>query len=89
MLPPGTYDSLRRKKIGLEHRQVVSDEMSVSEEGQPFTPRSLLLAGIAYERDLLSEQQIASMLELNLVDVRKALQEREGISEEVVLDLAE
>ena len=89
MLPPGTYDSMRSKKIGLEHRQVVSDEMSVSEEGQPFTPRSLLLAGLAYERDLLSEQQIASMLELNLIDVRKALQEREGSSEEVVLDLAE
>ena len=89
MLPAGTYDSLRSKGIGLEHRQVVADEMSVSEEGQPFTPRSLLLAGLAYERDLLSEQQIASMLELNLVDVRKALQEREDGAEEVVLDLAE
>lgn len=89
MLPVGTYDALRSKKIGLEHRQVVANEMSVSEEGQPFTPRSLLLAGLAYERDLLSEQQIASMLELNLVDVRRALQEREDGAEEVVLDLAE
>lgn len=89
MLPKGTYDALRHQGIGLEHRRLVADEMSVPEEGQPFTPRSLLLAGIAYERELLSEQQIASMLELNLVDVRKALQEREGGVAEVVLDLAE
>ena len=89
MLPQGTYDSLRRQGVGLEHRRRVAEEMSVPEENQPFTPRSLLLAGVAYERELLSEQQIASMLELNLVDVRRALQERDGHAGEVVLDLAE
>lgn len=89
MLPQGTYDSLRKQGVGLEHRRRVAEEMSVPDENQPFTPRSLLLAGVAYERDLLSEQQIASMLELNLVDVRRALQERDGYAGEVVLDLAE
>ena len=89
MLPQGTYDSLRKQGVGLEHRRRVAEEMSVPEENQPFTPRSLLLAGVAYERELLSEQQIASMLELNLVDVRRALQERDGHAGEVVLDLAE
>lgn len=89
MLPAGTYESLRRQGIGLEHRRRVAEEMSVPEGIQPFTPRSLLLAGVAYERELLSEQQIASMLELNLVDVRRALQERDGYAGEVVLDLAE
>lgn len=89
MLPAGTYDSLRRRGVGLEHRHRVAEEMSVSEENQPFTPRSLLLAGVAYERELLSEQQIASMLELNLVDVRRALQERDGHAGEMVLELVE
>jgi Zn-dependent peptidase ImmA (M78 family)/transcriptional regulator with XRE-family HTH domain len=89
MLPAGTYDSLRKQGVGLEHRRRVAEEMSVPEENQPFTPRSLLLAGVAYERELLSEQQIASMLELNLVDVRRALQERDGHVGEVVLDLVE
>ena len=89
MLPPGTYDSLRKQGVGLEHRRRVAEEMSVPDENQPFTPRSLLLAGVAFERELISEQQIASMLELNLVDVRRALQERDGHAGEVVLDLVE
>ena len=86
MLPAGTFESLRSQKLGLAHRRRVAEEMSVVEEGSPFTPRALLLAGAAYKRELLSEQQIASMLELNLVDVRKALDERDG---EMVLELAE
>ena len=89
MLPQGTFDTLKKQGVGLEHRRRVTEEMSVPDENQPFTPRSLLLAGVAYERELLSEQQIASMLELNLVDVRRALQERDGHVGEVVLDLAE
>ena len=89
MLPQGTFATLKKQGVGLEHRRRVAEEMSVPEENHPFTPRSLLLAGVAYERELLSEQQIASMLELNLVDVRRALQERDGHAGEVVLDLAE
>ena len=68
--------------------QSVAEEMSVVEEGQPFTPRTLLLASVAHQRELLSEQQIASMLELNLVEVRKALAARED-GGEIVLELAE
>jgi Zn-dependent peptidase ImmA (M78 family)/DNA-binding XRE family transcriptional regulator len=89
MLPQGTFATLKKQGVGLEHRRRVAEEMSVPDEGQPFTPRSLLLAGVAYERELLSEQQIASMLELNLVAVRRALQERDGHAGEMVLDLAE
>lgn len=89
MLPVGTYESLRKQGIGLKHRHQVAAEMSVPQDVQPFTPRSLLLAGIAYERELLSEQQIASLLELNLVDIRRALQERDGHVGEVALELTE
>lgn len=89
MLPQGTYESLREQGIGLEHRERVADEMAVEDDARPFTPRTLLLAGAAYNRELLSEQQIASMLELNLVDVRRALQEAEASNGEMALDLAE
>lgn len=89
MLPQGTFATLKKQGVGLEHRRRVAEEMSVSEESQPFTARSLLLAGVAYERELLSEQQVASMLELNLVEVRRAFQERDGHEGEVMLDLAE
>lgn len=88
MLPPGTYESLRTQKVGLEHRRRVAEEMSVVEEGRPFTPRALLLASIAHERELLSEQQIASMLELNLLEVRKALEANQE-EREMVLELAD
>lgn len=88
MLPPGTFDSLRSDKVGLEHRRRVAEEMSVVEDARPFTPRALLLATVAHGRDLLSEQQIASMLELNLIDVRKALDGRDSEGE-MVLELAE
>jgi len=89
MLPQGTYESLRDQGIGLEHRERVAEEMALEEDVTPFTPRTLLLAGAAYNRELLSEQQIASMLELSLVDVRRALQDAESGSGEMVLDLAE
>lgn len=89
MLAQGTYEAIRARGIGLEHRERVAEELSVEEAARPFTPRTLLLAGAAYKRELLSEQQIASMLELNLVDVRRALQETDDAEQEMVLELAE
>lgn len=89
LLPRGTFDDLRSQRIGTEHRRKVAEEMSVAEEGPTFTPRSLLMAGVAYDRELLSEQQIASMLELSLVEVRCAIQERNSDVGEIALDLAE
>jgi Zn-dependent peptidase ImmA (M78 family)/transcriptional regulator with XRE-family HTH domain len=87
LLPEGTYELLKTQRIGLEHRRHVAQEMSVSEDAKPFTPRTLLLAGVAYERELLSEQQIASMLDMSLVDVRSALEQNDGNDGELVLEL--
>lgn len=87
LLPDGTFEMLKAQDIGLEHRRKVAQELSVSEEAAPFTPRTLLLAAVAYERDLLSEQQIASMLDMSLIDVRAALEQRVGQEGEMVLDL--
>jgi Zn-dependent peptidase ImmA (M78 family)/transcriptional regulator with XRE-family HTH domain len=89
LLSVGTYESLKAQGIGLEHRRTVAQELSVSEDAKPFTPRTLLLASVAYERDLLSEQQIASMLDMNLIDVRAAMQVKDGEDGELVLELLE
>ncbi len=87
ILKPGTYEQLRAKGIGLKHRQRLMDEMPVAEVALPFTPRALLLASIAHQRGLLSEQQLASMLELDLVSVRKALEGGLSSTKEGVLEL--
>lgn len=88
LLKPGTYEQLRAKGVGLKHRDQVLDELPEMEKAPPFTPRALLLASLAYQRDLLSEQQIASMLELDLVSVRRALDSSAGDLKESSLELA-
>ena len=88
ILKQGTYEQLRANRVGLKHRERVVDEMQTAEEAPPFTPRTLLLASIAYQRELLSEQQLASMLELDLVTVRKALEGGLGNVKEEALELA-
>lgn len=88
LLKSGTYEQLRAKGVGLKHRTQVLEELSAEEAPRPFTPRALLLASIVHQRDLLSEQQIASMLELDLLTVRSALEGGIGGIKERALDLA-
>lgn len=88
LLKPGTYEQLRSKGIGLKHRSRVLEEMPEVQEAPPFTPRALLLASIAHQRDLVSEQQLASMLELDLVTIREALRGGLGDKREGELELA-
>ena len=88
ILAPGTYEHIRSKKIGLKHRERVEQEMLDGNTVRPFTPRALLLASIAHQRELLSEQQIASMLELDLVSVRRALEDGLGGIKEGALELS-
>ncbi len=87
-LSEGAYEQLRTKRIGLDHRDRAVAEMPEAEQPPAFTPRALLMAGMAHQRGLLSEQQIASMLELDLVSVRKALDEGVGRVNERALELA-
>ena len=88
VLAQGTYEQIKSKKIGLKHRERVEQEMLDQNEVRPFTPRALLLASIAHQRELLSEQQIASMLELDLVSVRRALEGGLGDVKEGALELS-
>ena len=88
LLKPGTYEQLRARGVGLKHRDRVLEDLPVAEAAPPFTPRALLLASIAHQRELLTEQQIASMLELDLVTVRRALEAGFGDVKEGALELA-
>jgi hypothetical protein len=47
----------------------------------------MLLAMAAHKKELLSEQQIASMLELDLVSVRRALEDHGESEQESALEL--
>ena len=88
LLPPGTFEQLRRDGLGIKHRELVREELGLNPEPPVFTARTILLAMAAYDRELLSEQQIATMLELDLVTVRKALRRDASDKTEAKLELA-
>jgi Zn-dependent peptidase ImmA (M78 family)/transcriptional regulator with XRE-family HTH domain len=73
LLPKGTYESLKRSGLGRKHLEQVAAESRFDLTPIGFTPRLFFMAGEAYLRGLLSEQQIAEKLELDLPTVRKAL----------------
>lgn len=73
--PKGLWASLKDRGLGIQHLEEVRKEMGSEPKVSQFTPRLLLLAGAAYDRELLSEQQIAKKLELDLVTVRRMLAE--------------
>jgi len=81
LVPKGTYDSLKERGLGRRHLEDVLKASDLRREPPQFTPRLLLLAGEAYARGLLSEQQIAERLELDLAAVRRVLEEVVGPEE--------
>lgn len=88
LLPSGTFEQLKRDGLGMKHRERVREELGLNQEQPIFTARTMLLALAAYDRELLSEQQIAAMLELDLVTVRKALGQIASDKPETELELA-
>lgn len=87
LLPQGTYERLKSNGLGLQHVAAVRNELGLSSEPSKFTPRTMLLAMAAHKRELLTEQQIASMLELDLLTVRIALDNNNLDGQEEALDL--
>lgn len=73
LIPRGTFDSLKEDGLGTKHLDIVRKESNTVIPQPDFSPRLLLLAREAYERGLLSEQQIASRLKLDIVTVRDLL----------------
>jgi len=74
LVTEGVYDSLKDRGLGRKHLEQVMRESNLRSSPDGFTPRLLLLAAEAYERGLLSEQQIAERLELDLLSVRHGLE---------------
>jgi Zn-dependent peptidase ImmA (M78 family)/transcriptional regulator with XRE-family HTH domain len=74
LITRGTYDSLKNRGLSRKHLEQVMRESDLQRSPEGFTPRLLFLAGEAYERGLLTEQQIAERLELDLASVRHALE---------------
>ncbi|MFM0758091.1 helix-turn-helix domain-containing protein [Paraburkholderia strydomiana] len=75
LLPKGTFDSLKERKLGTKHLEQVRREMAEPAPLPRFTPRTMLLAAEAFERGLLTEQQIARKLQLDLMTVREMLEQ--------------
>ncbi|MDR8400837.1 XRE family transcriptional regulator [Paraburkholderia sp. USG1] len=73
LLPKGTFESLKAKGLGTQHLEEVRRELDEPEAVGRFSPRTLLLAAEAFEKGLLSEQQIARKLQLDLGSVREVL----------------
>lgn len=87
LLPQGTFERLKADGLSLKHQAAVRKELGLTPEPPSFTVRTLLLAMAAHKRELLTEQQIASMLELDLLTVRKALDEDDQDGQGESLDL--
>lgn len=72
LVPGGTWDSLKERRFnGDLVRQVLGDEPRGVDAVMP--PRLWLLAAEAHRRDLLTEDQLARMLRMDLVEVRAML----------------
>jgi Zn-dependent peptidase ImmA (M78 family)/DNA-binding XRE family transcriptional regulator len=87
LLPAGQFERLKAEGLTLKHQDLVRQELGLSPEPPSFTARTLLLALAAHGRDLLTEQQIATMLELDLLAVRKALASDNSAVSEAQLEL--
>lgn len=78
ILRRGTFERMRSAGIGLKHRERVKQDVPEAADPPAFTPRSLLLASVAHQNDLVTEQQLATMLELDLMTVRRSLEQNVG-----------
>jgi Zn-dependent peptidase ImmA (M78 family)/transcriptional regulator with XRE-family HTH domain len=87
LLPSGTFDSLKEKGLSGAHLEAVRKELEAPEEPSRFTPRTMVLAAAAFDRGLLSEQQIARKLQLDLLTVRELLETVMPEGEEDKLEL--
>lgn len=70
LLPKGMYDSLREKGLTSEHTKAVQAEIA-SAPVPSFTPHAYFLAGAAVDRELLSIEQVARLLDTDIITTRR------------------
>lgn len=73
LIPSGTWDMLVRRGFGAEHVREAAGSAQIGAWAMPHTTRLDMLVAEAYERGLVSEGQLASMLDMDRVDVRELL----------------
>lgn len=86
LIPRGMFDSLKSRGLSGTHLKQVRKEIRADPPAQ-FSSKTYLLAGAAYDKELLSSEQLARMLDVDLVQMRTLLRQfsAEG---EVSFDLA-
>jgi Zn-dependent peptidase ImmA (M78 family)/DNA-binding XRE family transcriptional regulator len=66
----GMHDSLREKGLTSAHTRAVQSEVAAPPVPQ-FTPHSYFLAGAAVDRELLSVEQVAKLLDIGIITTRR------------------
>lgn len=83
LVPRGMYDSLRERGLTSEHTKSVRAEVAVA--SQPaFTPQSYFLAAAAVDRELLSVEQVANLLDTDIATTRRLLRRFASEGEDIL-----
>lgn len=83
LVSKGMYDSLREKGLTNEHTKAVHAEV-VSAPPPSFTPHSYFLASAAVDRELLSIEQVAKMLDIDIVTTRRLVRRFSSEGEDIL-----
>jgi Zn-dependent peptidase ImmA (M78 family)/transcriptional regulator with XRE-family HTH domain len=83
LVPKGMYDSLREKGLTSEHTRAVQSEVGAAPVPQ-FTPHSYFLAGAAVDRELLSVEQVAKLLDIDIITTRRLVKKFSSEGEDVL-----
>lgn len=82
LLPAGTYDSLKERGFNRQFVRGIVGDVAPGSDAPPNTPRIAQLASSAYRRGLVSEGQLARMLDLDRLEVRSLLDTFGGSDED-------
>jgi Zn-dependent peptidase ImmA (M78 family)/DNA-binding XRE family transcriptional regulator len=89
LLPRGSYDSMRERGFNREFIRGVLGDLAPTAETPPQNVRLAQLVTSAYRRGLVSEGQLASMLGMDRVEVRRIIDVfGDGEGDEFAIDLS-
>jgi Zn-dependent peptidase ImmA (M78 family)/DNA-binding XRE family transcriptional regulator len=77
LIPAGTWDRLRQERFRVREAQQLLGLEPIYADDEPFSPRYIALAVEAWQRELLSEGQLARFLRTDRVGARERIQRLE------------